>query len=67
MEWIKIGDYVDVHFSTTEAEFVAKVLYKPQATGDCWYLEDPSCKIIAVMMFEKMVKRDPPKRGGDDE
>jgi hypothetical protein len=54
---IKIGDIVDVYFQGAAAEFNCVVEYKPQSTGDCWYLWKADGFSIAVMHFEKMVKK----------
>lgn len=50
---IEVGDIVSVDFEHCNSIFNAKVLYRPQATGDSWVLDEAG-KIIYVQLFSRM-------------
>ena len=59
MNTIEIGDFVDIFFMTTDAEFYVEVLRVPWSTGDSWVVKRRDGTIVNVHIFSKMVKKEP--------
>ncbi len=53
---IEIGDIVSVSFTSAEGWYPKlEVVSLPQATGDCWILQNPDTgQIIYIQSFETM-------------
>ena len=53
---IEVGDIVSIHFTTSRSLSYVKVLYLPQATGDCWRLSSTMGRTVInyVQIFERM-------------
>ena len=54
-EQIEVGDTVTVTFST-HPPLMGEVLYKPQATGDCWHIRSAGGALIYVQQFDFIEK-----------
>ena len=51
---IDVGTRVDVFFTHSLPLCGVEILYKPQATGDCWYVQDDDGTSYAIMTFMYM-------------
>ncbi|MCX5638666.1 MAG: hypothetical protein NTX52_13400 [Planctomycetota bacterium] len=51
---MKIGDHINVHFTSSPSLFNVEILSMPSCAGDCWLLKGTDGSIYNVMVFEQM-------------
>jgi len=54
---MRVGQKVNVHFTTSHSLFDMEILYCPCATGDSWILRGPDGREHHVMLFAHMEER----------